>query len=68
MNVLERDLFTDPDLIQDPSPYYAELRKHEPVMREPHHGVFMVRVSRRSSESMRTSTPSRRSSRHSAHL
>jgi cytochrome P450 family 150 subfamily A5 len=42
MNVFERDLFTDPELIQDPAPYYAELRKRGPVVREPHHGVFMV--------------------------
>ena len=42
MNVFERDLFTDPELIQDPAPYYAELRERGPVVREPHHGVFLV--------------------------
>jgi cytochrome P450 len=42
MNVFERDLFTDPELIQDPAPYYAELRKRGPLVREPHHGVFLV--------------------------
>ena len=42
MNVLERDFFTDPELTQDPTPYYAALRRHGPVFREPHHGVFMV--------------------------
>lgn len=42
MNMFERDLFTDPELIQDPAPYYAELRKHGSVVREPNQGVFMV--------------------------
>ena len=42
MNLFERDLFTDPVLIQDPAPFYAELRKRGPVVREPHHGVFLV--------------------------
>jgi cytochrome P450 len=42
MNVLERDFFTDPGLVQDPTPYYAGLRRLGPVFREPHHGVFMV--------------------------
>ncbi len=42
MDVFDRDLFTDPELIQDPAPYYAELRKRGPVVREPHHGVFLV--------------------------
>jgi len=42
MNVLERDFFTDPELIQDPNPYYAALHRLGPVVREPHHGVFMV--------------------------
>ena len=42
MNVLERDFFTDPELVQDPTPYYAALRRLGPVFREPHHGVFMV--------------------------
>jgi cytochrome P450 len=42
VNVLERDFFTDSELTQDPTPYYAALRKLGPVFREPHHGVFMV--------------------------
>ena len=42
MNVFERDLLTDPELIQDPAPYYAELREHGTVVREPHRGVFLI--------------------------
>jgi cytochrome P450 len=42
MNVLERDFFSDPEIIQDPNPYYAALRARGPVVREPHHGVFLV--------------------------
>jgi len=42
VNVLDRDFFTDPELTQDPTPYYAALRRLGPVFREPHHGVFMV--------------------------
>lgn len=42
MNVLERDFFTDPEIIRDPTPYYTALRKLDPVVREPHHGVFLV--------------------------
>jgi cytochrome P450 len=42
MNVLERDFFTDPELLQDPAPYFAALRERGPIWREPHHGVFMV--------------------------
>src|SRR4029453_8208029 len=42
MNVLERDFFTDPEILQDPTPYYAALRERGPVWREPHHGVFIV--------------------------
>jgi cytochrome P450 len=42
MNVFERDLFLDPGVIQDPNPYYAALREIGPVVREPHHGVFLV--------------------------
>ena len=42
MGMFERDLFTDPGLVQDPAPYYSELRQHGPVVREPHHGVFLV--------------------------
>ena len=42
MTIFERDLFTDPELIQNPDPYYAELRDRGPIAREPHHGVFLV--------------------------
>jgi cytochrome P450 len=42
MDVLERDFFTDPGLLQDPTPYYAALRERGPVWREPHRGVFML--------------------------
>jgi cytochrome P450 len=42
VNVLERDFFSDPEIIQDPNPYYAALRERGPVVREPHHGVFLV--------------------------
>jgi cytochrome P450 len=42
MNVLERDFFTDPDIIQDPIPYYRALHERGPVVREPHKGVFML--------------------------
>jgi cytochrome P450 len=42
MNVLERDFFTDPAILQDPIPYYRALREQGPVWREPHKDVFMV--------------------------
>jgi cytochrome P450 len=42
MHVLERDFFTDPALLQDPTPWYAALREHGPVWREPHHGVVVL--------------------------
>jgi cytochrome P450 len=42
MNVLERNFFTDPAVLQDPLPYYAALRERGPVWREPHLGVFMI--------------------------
>jgi len=42
VNVLERDFFTDPELLQDPVPYYVALREHGPVWREPHHGVVIL--------------------------
>ena len=42
MDLFERDLFTDRELIQDPVPYYAELRNRGPIVREPHHGVILV--------------------------
>jgi hypothetical protein len=42
VNILERDFFTDPDVIRDPGPYYTALRERGPVVREPHHGVFLL--------------------------
>jgi cytochrome P450 len=41
-DAFKRDFFSDPEVIQDPSPYYAALRALGPVVREPHHGVFMI--------------------------
>jgi cytochrome P450 len=42
MNMLERDFFTDPEILQDPIPYYRALHERGPVVREPHKGVFML--------------------------
>jgi cytochrome P450 len=42
MDVLERNFFTDPEILQDPTPYYVALRDRGPVWREPHLGVFIV--------------------------
>ena len=42
MDVLERDFFTDPEILQDPIPYYRALHERGPVVREPHKGVFML--------------------------
>jgi len=42
MNVLERDFFTDPEILQDPLPYYRALHERGPVVREPHKGVFLL--------------------------
>jgi cytochrome P450 len=42
MRVLERDFFTDPELLQDPTPYYTALREVGPVWREPHRGVVIL--------------------------
>ena len=42
MKILERDFFTDPGILQDPTPYYAALRERGPIWREPHQGVFML--------------------------
>lgn len=42
MNVLDRDFFTDPGLLQDPIPYYTALRGCGSVWREPHRGVFLL--------------------------
>lgn len=42
MHVLERDFFTDPELLQDPTPWYAALRERGPVWREPCRGVVVL--------------------------
>ena len=42
MDVLESDFFSDTEVIRDPTDYYAALRACGRVVREPHHGVFMV--------------------------
>jgi cytochrome P450 len=42
MNVLERDFFTDPEILENPLPYYVALRERGPVWREPHKGVFLL--------------------------
>lgn len=42
MNVLGRDFFTDPEILQDPIPYYAASRERGPIVREPPRGVFTV--------------------------
>lgn len=36
------DFFRGDELVADPYPYFESLRQHCPVVREPHHGVFMV--------------------------
>ena len=41
-DVLQRDFFTDPGLLQDPTPWYAALRERGPVWREPHRGVVVL--------------------------
>lgn len=40
--MLERDFFTDREILQDPIPYYRALHARGPVVREPHKGVFML--------------------------
>ncbi len=42
MDVLERDFFTDPELLQDPTPWYAAVRDKGPVWREPRRGVVVL--------------------------
>jgi cytochrome P450 family 150 subfamily A5 len=36
------DFFRDKAFVPDPYPYFDELREKCPVVREPHHGVYMV--------------------------
>ena len=42
MSALERNFFTDPELFQDPTPYYRALLEQGRVFREPHLGVFAL--------------------------
>ncbi len=42
MDVLERDFFTDPELLQDPTPWYAAVRERGPVWREPCRDVVVL--------------------------
>jgi len=42
MSILDRDFFTDPEILQDPIPYYAALHESNPVWREPHRGVVIL--------------------------
>ena len=42
MSVLEKNFFTDREVLRDPIPYYRALRERGPCWREPHMGVFMV--------------------------
>jgi len=42
VSVLDRDFFTDPEIFQDPTPYYAALREQGPVWREPCRGVVIL--------------------------
>jgi cytochrome P450 len=42
MDVLDRDFFTDPELLQDPTPWYAAVRERGPVWREPNRGVVVI--------------------------
>ena len=36
------DFFTDKTLLEDPYPYYEQLRTHSPVQPTGHHGVVAV--------------------------
>lgn len=42
MESLERDFFADPSVVDDPAPYFDQLRARCPVAREPHHNSMMV--------------------------
>ena len=42
MSVLDRDFFTDPELLQDPTPWYAAVREKGPVWREPCRNVVVL--------------------------
>jgi cytochrome P450 len=36
------DFFTDISVVNDPTPYFNQLRSKCPVLREPHHGAMMI--------------------------
>lgn len=38
----DRDYFSDPGIVQDPAPYFTELRSKSPVAREPRYGTVVV--------------------------
>ena len=38
----DRDFFSDPGIVQDPAPYFSELRAKSPVLREPRYGAVVV--------------------------
>ena len=42
MNPLERDFFTDPELMRDPTPYYRAQHEQGPIFQESFKDVFMV--------------------------
>jgi cytochrome P450 family 150 subfamily A5 len=42
VSILDRDFFTDPEILEDPRPYYVALRERGPVFREPHKGVYVL--------------------------
>lgn len=42
MSEIDTDYFSDPALIDEPAPYFNELRGQCPVLREPYHGSVMV--------------------------
>jgi cytochrome P450 len=42
MSILDRDFFTDPEILRNPLPYYRALHERGPVLREPYKGVFML--------------------------
>jgi cytochrome P450 len=42
MSATEPDFFSDPAIIDDPTPYFERMRSKCPVAREPYHGALMV--------------------------
>jgi cytochrome P450 len=41
-DLADRDYFSDHGIVQDPAPYFRELRARSPVAKEPHHGAVVV--------------------------